>query len=641
MTMQLEYDFQRNYTETFTRTVGATTSTTARGTLPQPAPDNTNSVWVAPNGSDANPGTQASPKATLFGAWAILTGTKNNIQIFRNSYVGDLIITETSSIAAAPPSNISVQCELGEIATIVSGSSLNMRVSTYSLTMNGLRFEVDSYRVVCNNGCTIENCTFENPQSNLSFSGITSEVTAVTNSTLTIKYCNFFNTWIGFHYFVNLVFENNIHLHIVSTEGTGEAFSSGTGVRIQYTASSPVAISRNYTLKRNIFAGFAPASVVDSISDNRNIYGVPIMYVDVTNNSANSSTSNMTLESNLFFNNLVSLIYYGFQSSLSARDPKLNIVTTNNQFSGLNIFAWQNDDIPGGATTSVTDTGQLNEDLPNMLLDVVLALTGDVNSFRLQRVGLTTPDGTGKYFINSPLIDAGVSSVDISPFDESVSLSTEGYNKLIGIDWPPVSMTIETQHSNPSNLVDVNGNLHRDYDKERRRFVFVFGDNIALSNLQMKQLRDLLSDRGSKRFYPLGLGGNMFTENTVSAGVFSDVDNSIAPTEAISTAMVAGHWRGFWAVIGSDAFYITDNDATKLYLVDKLGNGWPSNGAIGFLVEHILINIEANAYIFKQTNFTQFTKGGFLRENTENTQPYDYTIEGVTFDEIEDNEENI
>jgi hypothetical protein len=97
--MQFELDYQKTYTETLTRVVGATERTGVRGTLPQPAPDNTNSIWLTADslyGSDANPGTQASPKLTLNGAIAALGGAATTVHIFRpTGSTADIIFPET------------------------------------------------------------------------------------------------------------------------------------------------------------------------------------------------------------------------------------------------------------------------------------------------------------------------------------------------------------------------------------------------------------------------------------------------------------------------------------------------------------------------------------------------------------------
>jgi len=59
------------------------------------------SIYVAPNGSDGNPGTQASPKLTIDGAIAAL-GTKQFITLISNGFVGDLVfdapLTTTNNV---------------------------------------------------------------------------------------------------------------------------------------------------------------------------------------------------------------------------------------------------------------------------------------------------------------------------------------------------------------------------------------------------------------------------------------------------------------------------------------------------------------------------------------------------------------
>jgi hypothetical protein len=58
-------------------------------------------------------------------------------------------------------------------------------------------------------------------------------------------------------------------------------------------------------------------------------------------------------------------------------------------------------------------------------------------------------------------------------------------------------------------------------------------------------------------------------------------------------------------------------------------------------MEFILINNEPTPFVYRQNNYTDFTKGGFLRESNEDSRPYDYTIDSIILEEVEDHEENI
>jgi hypothetical protein len=264
----------------------------------------------------------------------------------------------------------------------------------------------------------------------------------------------------------------------------------------------------------------------------------------------------------------------------------------------------------------------------------------DLDSTRLQLEGKPTPDGTSKYFLDSALKGILSGGGNLNPWDESTVLVSESYNRFIDLDWLPESLSLPTNYINPINNEDVRGNLDTDYDSERRTFSFGYGDSIHISNNQIKKLRAMNSDKGSKEFYPLGLGGNMFEIDAVSNGIFSSTDNSLQPT-GVTIDMVPDHWRGFWISIGSDKYYINSNDETKFYLVDKRGAGFPSNGAQAFIIEMILINTEKGAFTFTQANFTEFLKGGQWREDTEEVRNYDYTLDNLDLKEIEDDKENL
>src|SRR3990172_3004581 len=113
--MVIQSGYTETYTTTLTRAVGATTRTGVRGTFPQPAPSDANSIWLAPNGNDANAGTQAAPKLTITAAIAALTVGKPTVHIFRNGFVGDLLFDETDLTL---PDSRSIQAEDSEIAYI-------------------------------------------------------------------------------------------------------------------------------------------------------------------------------------------------------------------------------------------------------------------------------------------------------------------------------------------------------------------------------------------------------------------------------------------------------------------------------------------------------------------------------------------
>ena len=93
--------------------VGPTTSTTLRTVT---AHNDTNCIYVAPNGANSNPGTQALPKLTIqAGIDQALGDGKSIVTVIRNGYVGEMIFQEQIKLVA---DSMIIQVELGEIATI-------------------------------------------------------------------------------------------------------------------------------------------------------------------------------------------------------------------------------------------------------------------------------------------------------------------------------------------------------------------------------------------------------------------------------------------------------------------------------------------------------------------------------------------
>jgi hypothetical protein len=653
--MQLEHNYLRTYTETFTRTVGATTRTGKRGTLPFPSPNpldgnpaNPGVIWLATNGSDANSGlTQALSKKTLNGAIAALTATRSTVHISRNSATGELRFPET---VASTLSGFNIQSEEGEIGIIdysgVADGAGRLTISAGTSVLNGVSFydeaRVNSALTVSSNSAvlTIENCTLENGGILHNASGVGTVydyspnllfgTTTVPTTTPIIRYSMFIGQRaIKCDANCPLTLDNNINLYKVKRP----TLSSATAGLI--LAGRTATYSNTIAITECLFSSYYDGQDDNTaLADGEIVNTPPILLLGQAVGSVSSPGPTITI-TNSYFHNSNSIIWH------NDYDGNFDYATITVDYSHLsgNVIIKSKQTIP--STITATITNQIEGDTPPLFHNEIDAIGGDIESFRLQRVGQTTPDGSGRFFLDSPLIAAGLSSVDVNPFDESVALNTEGFNDTINIDWPSISMTIENMYTNPSNLRDVNGNLHRDYDTERRKFIFDYTDQTHLSNLQLKELRYLLADRGSKRFYPLGIGGNLFYELGSSQGVFSSTDNSFAPNDAASTNMVVDWWRGFWINIAGEQFYIESNDETKMYLVDKLSLGFPTNGSHSFTVDSILINIEANTYAMKQTNFTQFSKGGFLREDTTDVRNYDYTISQITFEEVEDIEENI
>jgi hypothetical protein len=326
-------------------------------------------------------------------------------------------------------------------------------------------------------------------------------------------------------------------------------------------------------------------------------------------------------------------IAFTTDDSLSILNKALFFTTTQTGM-GTNFEDFPSTEI----TISTTITNDINKDTNPFYENYIDALEDiDSEGLRLQHVGkLIANSTTDRYFIASPLIRAGT---DVAPWDEDTTLTSEAHNLKTKLTWTALSYTESEEKVGAETLKDRNGNIHTKYDSKRRVFTFNFGTSVHISNVQMRELRNMLSETGTKKMFPKGENANLFQE-TVSGGVFSSTDDSVTITIP-GEPMVIDNWRGYWMSIAGDDFYINRNDASKFYLSDKLANGFPSDGAISFIISYILVNNKPDPYIIQQQNFTEYTKGGAIREINLDAQPYDYTINGFTLNEVEDLEENI
>ncbi len=650
MSMEFNYDYTKTYTTNITRVVGPTTQTGKRGTLvagpfiylsPLASGSNGgNDAWTGVNPTNSPAGT--GPKATLSAAFATIGGT-NGIQIVRNGVIGDLSFTLSADLAFATKS---IQVEEGEIAYIDTPNHVitqHYQFMSFSTgKANGLFMKNWAALLLSGSG-QLNNCASEAP---LQIG------TGNPGTTFNINYC------IGpirqFQAFNN----GNIHninnciiTHFLQWEydqGVGSGFPATTNPQSCYFWFTPTGTSGTVTFNFNRcafitdlpltrgphFMRIENTGVVTAQTVNVNINNSWIdgnNYIIGTNVSGNPAwIFNITFDHCL--NNTINLINTvngeGILSPITQpTNMVINIVQTN-ALSSVSMFV-------AYALIYIAWTKKTALSTYPFYRYLGLSLANIYGS-SLQRAGKATFDGLGKFFLNSPLIGAGTSSVDINPWDESTTLTSQGYNSNLEVKWPPKSASIENTLVNPVNLHDINGNLHIDYDGERRQFKFNFGGDWAISNEELKQLRELLANRATKQFLPLGTGGNVFEPNTLSSGTFSNTDNSMTTG---GEPMIVNHWRGWWITFNSDDYYISSNSTTKLFLTDKLGNGFPADDDYDFIVSYIIVQNEANGISFVQDNFTSFARGGAYREDSAEVRAYDYTTNDLQFWEVEDNEE--
>jgi hypothetical protein len=311
--------------------------------------------------------------------------------------------------------------------------------------------------------------------------------------------------------------------------------------------------------------------------------------------------------------------------------------------SGSNLYTFfgdYTDETTPGANISLTVSNAVDSTLPPLYTNSTDGVDGDPDGFRLQAEGKESAGGT-RYYIDSPLIDAydtGSGLVDVNPWDESTILSSIAFNNTTNLS-DAFALSIIPNFQNPIEINDTNGNLENDYDAIRRRIEFQFGESYSTTNEEIWELIALISERGTKRFYPLDSGNSLFDD--ASSGTFSDTDNSLALT--LSVPMITDHWRGYWVIIdSSDHYYINSNDSSKLYLSNKIESAFPSNGSHTFSIEYLLVKTPLETIRQIQRYSTNFTKGGRWREQSpDQSENYQYTMDKLAIFEVEDLREGI
>lgn len=568
-------DYQETYVNTITRAVGPTTLTGARGTLPVPVPTDGNSIWLAKNGNDANAGTQALPKLTVAGAIAAL-GAITNIHIFRNGYVGDLNFS--LSTAQTLPTNATLQVEEGEQAYIASGV-LSLFTISNGCTVNGIALGT----IVPGNNATItlDNCSVQLMGTNTGTNTIQGSHSALFAASLSAGTS------------ITLDLEN----WLLSNGGSSEGVSSRGFPTIQWlvVAASPAAVTIN--LDRCIVA-----------SD----IGVDVRF---STGSASSVTLNLNIDNSLLIPN-TSLVNAWTTSGIGSRTLDVTItqdytLNASNQLTSTMALPGDTTDPTTIGTLSNSITNEIDSGTPQLLVDVdeirsfVWGSTNiypDIYGSSLQIRGKSTPDGTGTYFISSPLQGAGDAGVDINPWDETVTGPTLSYGTEFAFELGHSDHDVTFNFVNPVQLQALTGGLEIDWDSilRARRINWSGGDRDALNN-DWKRVVALLKDKGTKKVYLKGLSGNflqnengsfMFTEavfddTDTDDGTITPADGSFSPVGP-AAPLIYGNWDNFLIEVEVGASDVREywiktstgdnNNTGKLYIVDKLGEGLPSNG---------------------------------------------------------------
>lgn len=620
MSMEFLHGLLKTYVNTLTRVVGPTTLTGKRGTLPQPSPTDGNSVWLAKNGLDTNPGREASPKLTYAAAALALGGPLLNIQIFRNGYVGDLNFTVSTTVTL--PANATVQVEEGEIAVLEHITTSGHTECGTDNVFNGISFvsldDATPYFLKLNGAgsytVTLQNCSLVTTLLAVNWDFVSNQ------AALIVQYC-YFNVRQG----AILPTDSK-----TSVKNSIFIFNNGNVVPgISYWAfqfEDAVAGSRRLIFTRCIFYGFFDA----------NTLAAPVLLNDNTQ-TVPASAHTLELRSCVIFN--CGYVFIAAEATSGTSYHKIEY-----RLSYLAIIIAQFGLIEftlGDAVISIVINDTLDPTLPRMYTDEAAGIgnsPGDVNGFRLQIEGKDTPDGGGKYLLSSPFLGAGFSGEDIAPFDETVTGPTLSFADSTTIVWDPRSLAISVTPINPVEITDVRGSYHNTYDGLRRSFAFQF--EAYANNENARKLVKIMADKGSVKFYPLGIAGQgLFTD--AIEGFFDTADNSFAPSTDLGY-LIPANWQGFWIETDGNDYYIESNDATKFVLIDKLNVGFPTSGVHSFKVRYILVQPQRSEIVFQQDNFTAFTRGGTWREKADTqSAPFEYDGFSITFLETEDLVENV
>lgn len=642
----ITHNLSRNITETLTRAVGPTTEIGVRGVLPDltgidVAGDT--KIYVAMPGSDnsvtlgagsGNEGYDSTEPVDDFADAVTLlqtvggthsVATRVTIHIIRDGFVGDLVFSQLDSITV----DGNIQAEQGEASTL----NLNVSVveATHALTLvnvcNGLFINQIGERYQLKDG-TWDNCHIK--RIGLEQNASTGAVNMMTQNITTGK----------------------IAINYSLVEHPGVGLGSINPGQYQFIKVFPNAINPVMNFNNCIFVSTAAVpgnSVIEILPITTDLVpdtGANISRCIFVNNDRAIITSNANVSvSNVHTVNIDGCSFFSIGKGVDFAEQGIGIrpeVRINYDYCYLNEVI----EIFGGlfgSTSADVFLSNTNEINPGALLYVnqIEGFLANPQGFRLQREGLTSPFGGGRFFIDSPLIDAfdtGSGLEDVGPWDESVTLGDFNFADILVLNFPPESLEIIPVLRNGIEIFDVNGNNHSDYDQIRNELTLSYGERIQVTNEQLWQMVQMVSRRGTKRLYFRGIGITLFIDT--SNGFFV-APNTFTPTTA--QPMVTDHWRGFWIIINSLHYYISTNDTTTFTLIDKLGVGFPVAGAQSFSIEYQLVKTGVESLAIVQAHFTKFEKGGRWRENFNAlpTENYQYTTEQIKFFEVEDMEEDL
>ena len=568
------------YETTITRAVGPTTLSGKRGTLPEPSPSDANVIHLATNGDDFTAdGTAALPFDTYNGAQSGLTALKPTIYVFRNGAVGPLDFNEIIDFTL--PANRNVQVEEGEQSKLTFADGKRFKSNSGCL-INGIEIEGNynsgSIEALIGGGGTLDNCYVTN-------NNTTNNAVRVTYL-MELKYSVIVG--IQTRVFTLTPARHCIFLGLNTDDGTPTTlFVMEAGIIGTYLVA-----------KHCIFANCDNAiSVTDAIP------GIVDWEYEFLH----------------CFNCDYAVASAPFVASIYTHEFKNSLIQTNVGItSGLGAVILT-DPMPTNTTP--------------MYVNAIAGLAGDQSGFRLQYKGKTSPSG-GIYKITSPLVDV-VSTEDLNPWEENTTGPVRTFDNNCNIISPADSLQLDpvfvggVQDQNEQGDIDVN------YIRLHWNISFNFGDGQHISNQEIWCLIHLLSDIGSKRLYPLGVGKTLFIDSDI--GTLTTVSPTMKSMEPLGTAvgMIPNHWQNFWVIWRNAHFLIDSNDTTKLYLLNPFGIVWPGDGTEDFTIEYLMFQNPLNVMKIVQKLYKLFSGGGQWREFIGNyRRNYQYTINEIQLQSV-------
>jgi hypothetical protein len=614
--MVFEHDLDANYTTTITRAVGPHTTTSLRGSLPESAPDDTNAIWVAPNGDDGTgTGTQANPLLTIAGGIGKLSAGKPVINVFNNSAGGTTVITDTTALSL--PADRHIQANPGEVAILDFEDSLTVGGDNL---LNGVTMRA--------------NAAF-------SPSGTGSLLILSTSSALTMENCI---------------------LDVVAVTDPVATFNDGI---MNANAGGLSASTINYNLFRS---GGGPCIVAvftvlgSETVDNNVFIGPAFLETDqpaLDYRRTHGSVETWTLDRNLFINwdfifrdslpqtveanqNILELKGCALENCNYISEEVLKATAGTNYYKVTadycrlaitkgNVKTFSTGTPLGTAQTTVVISNPISTVNPPLYVDFAnVTSSADPEDIRLQAKGKATPSGNGRYLLDSPLIDAydtGGGLEDVNPWDESTVFVDFTWDKSLTLNFPASQYEENLVLVGMQTNEDLLGNSLSDYNGAKFEFTFNFGGGNRYSNTNdLRRLMQLLLDNGSIQFYPQGTTGSLFSDAV--AGTLDASASTFAPTIVTGIPMIFPTWKD-WILEINDAgtpkkYLISTHDDTTFTLVDILQLGLPSSGGYSFAIRSILTSVRSDSVGASTDLFAEFRYGQARREvDDDETRAYE------------------